>query len=68
MVILHKITKFIEKQKFIYLTLPLNIGMHCDTCGQILDSVDDSQVERYSKYVRPIYYCEVHKPLQFIVA
>ena len=45
----------------------LNSGMHCDTCGLLLDSVDESQIEKHGKYSKPIIYCETHKPLHFIL-
>lgn len=42
--------------------------MQCNTCGLLLESVDDSQVERHSKFVPPTIYCEKHKPVEFILA
>ncbi len=42
--------------------------MQCDTCGLLLDSVDESQVERRSRWKNPILYCEAHKPIDFILA
>lgn len=42
--------------------------MQCTECGQILDSVDDSQIEKHGRFSKPDYYCEEHKPLHFIEA
>jgi hypothetical protein len=45
----------------------LNSGMHCGTCGLSLDSVDETQIESHGRYSKPKYFCESHKPLQFIL-
>lgn len=40
--------------------------MQCGTCGLSLDSVDDSQIEKIGKFVE--YFCEKHKPIDFVEA
>jgi hypothetical protein len=44
------------------------MSMQCDICGTLMESVDDTQIERHGRFSRPTIYCETHKPLQFIVA
>jgi len=41
--------------------------MHCETCGLQLESVDESQIERYGRFNKPEYFCEKHK-ISFIEA
>jgi hypothetical protein len=53
---------------FIYLTLGINTGMQCGTCGLLLDSVDESQVIKGGRYSEIEYFCEKHKPITFIEA
>jgi len=43
------------------------MSMRCTTCGTMLDSVDDTQVEKHGRFSNPKYFCESHKPLQFII-
>lgn len=59
---------FIKITTLIYLTDHLNIGMQCSECGLLLDSVDESQIEKYGRFSKPDFYCEAHKPLHFIEA
>lgn len=42
--------------------------MQCGTCGLMLDSIDDSQIEKGGRFSKPEYFCEAHKPIQFIEA
>ena len=42
--------------------------MQCDTCGLLLESVDDSQIVKGGKFSKPEYFCEAHKPINFIDA
>jgi len=47
-----------------------DLGMQCEICGLILDSVDDSQTERDSHLgVTSVkFYCEAHKPVEIILS
>lgn len=40
--------------------------MQCKECGLLLDSVDDTQIVKRSKYARVEYFCEKHKPLGLV--
>jgi len=40
--------------------------MYCGDCGVPLESVDDSQIERIGKFIK--YFCERHKPINFVEA
>ena len=42
--------------------------MQCGTCGLLLESVDDTQIEKFGVFSKPEYYCEKHKPITFIEA
>lgn len=40
--------------------------MQCDTCGIMLESIAEDQIERGGKFSKPSIYCERHKPLREI--
>ena len=42
--------------------------MHCGTCGLQLESVDDTQILKYGRFSETEYFCEKHKPINFIEA
>ena len=56
----------VEKTRFIYRGLDIKDGMQCKECGLLLDSVDDTQIVKRSKYAKVEYYCEKHKPFELI--
>jgi hypothetical protein len=65
----NKYGEILQFTRLIYLAITLYIGMQmCGTCGLLLESVDDSQVEKGGRFSNPEYFCEKHKPLIFIEA
>jgi len=40
--------------------------MQCDTCGSMLDSIDDTQKIDGGRFYKSMLFCERHKPLQEI--
>ncbi len=42
--------------------------MQCDTCGLMLESVGEDQIERGGRFSKPIVYCDRHKPLKEVFA
>ncbi len=40
--------------------------MQCDTCGSMLESVDDTQIIDGGRFYKSKIFCERHKPLQEI--
>ena len=37
--------------------------MQCDTCGSVLDSIDDTQKIDGGRFYKSMLFCERHKPL-----
>jgi|FLOH01.1.fsa_nt_gi hypothetical protein len=42
--------------------------MQCETCGLMLESIDDSQIVRGGRFSKPEIFCDRHKPLQEVYA
>ncbi len=38
--------------------------MQCDTCGLLLESVDEENIVKGGRFSRVEIYCERHKPLR----
>jgi hypothetical protein len=41
--------------------------MQCDTCGLMLESIDDSQIIRGGRLSHPYVFCDRHKPIEEVL-
>lgn len=40
--------------------------MQCDTCGLLLESIDDTQLIKGGRFSQPHVFCDRHKPVEVI--
>lgn len=43
------------------------MSMICCTCGLMLESVDETQMEKHGRFSNTEYSCEAHKPLNILI-